>query len=63
MLGRYLAIQQTDEADGRRGPAAAYRWCCADYYGAFLNSKRYAWQGGSWLSYLEKRARVPACTK
>jgi len=30
MPGRYLAIQQTDEADGRRGPAAAYRWCSAD---------------------------------
>jgi len=25
-----FAAQQTDEADGRRGPATAYRWCSAD---------------------------------
>jgi len=24
------AVQQTDEAVGRRGPAAAYRWCWMD---------------------------------
>jgi len=26
-----FAAQQTDEADGRRGPATAYRWCWGDY--------------------------------